>query len=42
MFAKKLRAHSFLGKERGADGGIHATVDQNNFRRVLQNAKSIT
>jgi hypothetical protein len=29
----------FLGQERGADVGIHATRDHNNVRSVLQNSK---
>jgi hypothetical protein len=29
----------FLGQERSADGGIHATRDHNDVRSVLQNIK---
>jgi hypothetical protein len=32
----------FLGQERSADGGIHATKDHNNIRSVLQNTKKTT
>jgi hypothetical protein len=35
----KADGSRFLGKERSADGGIHATVDQNNIRSVWRNTK---
>jgi hypothetical protein len=31
----------FLGQERDADGGIHATRDHNIVRNVLQNTKKL-
>jgi hypothetical protein len=31
--------HCFLGQERGADGGIHATRDHNNIGSVLHAGK---
>jgi hypothetical protein len=37
---QKADGNCFLGQERSADGGIHATMDHNNVRSVLRNAKN--
>jgi hypothetical protein len=34
--SQKADGNSFLGQERSADSGIHATRDHNNIRSVLQ------
>jgi hypothetical protein len=34
---QKANGNSFVLKEKGADGGIYATRDHNNFRSVLRN-----
>jgi hypothetical protein len=40
LFAcQKAEGSCFLGQERSANGGIHATRDHDNFRSVLQNKK---
>jgi hypothetical protein len=36
---QKADGSCFLGQERGADGGIHATRDHNKVTNVLQNTK---
>jgi hypothetical protein len=36
---QKADDNCFLGQERSADGGIHATRDYNNVRSVLRNTK---
>jgi macrodomain Ter protein organizer (MatP/YcbG family) len=36
---QKADGNCFLGQERSADGGIHATWDNNNFTSVLRNTK---
>jgi hypothetical protein len=36
---QKTDSYCFLGQERRADGGIHATRDHNNIRSVLWNTK---
>jgi hypothetical protein len=36
---QKADNNCFLGQERIADGGIHAIMDHNNVRNVLQNTK---
>jgi hypothetical protein len=38
---QKADGNCFLGQERSADGGIHATRDHNNVRSVLRNTKKI-
>jgi hypothetical protein len=39
---QKAGRSCFLGQETSADGGIHATKDHNNIRRVLRNNKKRT
>jgi hypothetical protein len=39
---QKVDCSWFLGQERSADGGIHATRDHNNIRTVLWNMKKTT
>jgi hypothetical protein len=36
---QKVDGNCFLGQERSADNGIHATKDHNNIRSVLQDTK---
>jgi hypothetical protein len=36
---QKADGNCFLGQDRSADGGIHATSDHNNIRSVLRNTK---
>jgi hypothetical protein len=36
---QKADGSCFLGQEMSADGGIHATRDDNNVRNVLRNSK---
>jgi hypothetical protein len=36
---QKADGNCFLGQERGADGGIHATMDHNNTRSIFINTK---
>jgi hypothetical protein len=36
---QKADGNCFLGQERSADGGIHATRDHNNVTRILRNIK---
>jgi hypothetical protein len=36
---QKADGNCFLGEERSADGGIHATRNHNNVRNVLRNTK---
>jgi hypothetical protein len=38
---QKADGSCFLGQERSADGGIHATRDHNNFRSVLQKTEKL-
>jgi histone-lysine N-methyltransferase SETMAR len=38
---QKVDSNCFLGQERSADGGIHATKDHNNVTSVLQNTKKL-
>jgi hypothetical protein len=40
LSARKLMT-SFLGQQRSADGGIHATRGHNNVSRVLRNTKKL-
>jgi hypothetical protein len=39
---QKADDNCFLGQERNADGGIHATRNHNNVRSVLRNTKKST
>jgi hypothetical protein len=39
LVGMKANGDCFLGQERSADGGIHATRDHNNIKSVLQNTK---
>jgi hypothetical protein len=39
--AEKANGNSFLGQEKNAVGGIHATRDHRNFRNVLRNTKKL-
>jgi hypothetical protein len=39
LSARKLKGCYFLGEERSADGGIHATWDHKNIISVLQSSK---
>jgi hypothetical protein len=36
---QKTDGNCFLGQERSTAGGMHATVNHNNLRSVLQNTK---
>jgi hypothetical protein len=38
---EKVGGDCFLGQERSADGGVHATRDHNNARSVLRNTKKL-
>jgi hypothetical protein len=38
---KLIDGNLFLGQEKSADGGIHATRDHNNARSVLQDTKEM-
>jgi hypothetical protein len=38
---QRADGNCFLGQERSADGGIHATRDHNNFSSVLRNTKNL-
>jgi hypothetical protein len=39
LSARKLMANCFPGQERSADGGIHATSENNNVTGVFRNTK---
>jgi hypothetical protein len=41
VVCQKAGGHCFLGEERSADSGIHATRDHNNVRSVLRKAKKL-
>jgi hypothetical protein len=37
---QKADGNSFLGQEKSADCGIHATREYNNVRRILRNTRN--